>query len=328
MIEVSGISKEFKIQQRSQGRFAQVRDFFSPQYQIKEAVKDLSFRVDDGEIVAYIGPNGSGKSTTIKMLSGILTPTRGEIRVNGIIPYENRKKNAQQIGVVFCQRTQLWWDIPARESLNLMRYIYKTPDDVFRDNMGTFCEILDLGDFLDTPVRQLSLGQRMRVELCASLLHNPSILYLDEPTIGLDIVVKKRLRAFLGEINRQKKTTIMLTTHDISDIEHLCHRVIVIEKGTIKYSGSLDELKRMYGHRESLTVKLDNAALVPAQALAGLEITAREEDGFTVAYDSNIINAMEVISRISAHTRILDFKVLGMEIEDVIAGIYQQSGVK
>lgn len=327
MLEVNNLTKEFKVQLRSEGRFAAVKDFFSPQYQTKLAVNDISFQIDDGEIVAYIGPNGSGKSTTIKMLSGILTPTSGEVRVNGIIPYENRKKNAQQIGVVFGQRTQLWWDIPAKESLNLMRYIYKTPDKDFRENMETFCDILDLREFLDTPVRQLSLGQRMRVELCASLLHNPSILYLDEPTIGLDIVVKKKLRAFLKEINREKGTTILLTTHDISDIEHLCQRVIVIEKGSIKYSGSLDNLKHIYGNRESLTVKLENAVQLPTEVLPGLEITI-QEDGITVSYDSNIMNAMEVINRISEYARIIDFKVLGMEIEDVIANIYQQGEVK
>ena len=327
MLEVSNLTKEFKVQLRSEGRFAAAKDFFNPQYQTKLAVNDISFQIDDGEIVAYIGPNGSGKSTTIKMLSGILTPTSGEVRVNGIIPYENRKKNAQQIGVVFGQRTQLWWDIPAKESLNLMRYIYKTPDKDFRENMETFCDILDLREFLDTPVRQLSLGQRMRVELCASLLHNPSILYLDEPTIGLDIVVKKKLRAFLKEINREKGTTILLTTHDISDIEHLCQRVIVIEKGSVKYSGSLDNLKHIYGNRESLTVKLENAVQLPAEVLPGLEITT-QEDGITVSYDSNIMNAMEVINRISEYARIIDFKVLGMEIEDVIANIYQQGEVK
>ena len=327
MLEVSNLTKEFKVQLRSEGRFAAAKDFFSPHYRTKLAVDDISFQIDDGEIVAYIGPNGSGKSTTIKMLSGILTPTSGEVRVNGIIPYENRKKNAQQIGVVFGQRTQLWWDIPAKESLNLMRYIYKTPDKDFHENMEIFCDILDLREFLDTPVRQLSLGQRMRVELCASLLHNPSILYLDEPTIGLDIVVKKKLRAFLKEINREKGTTILLTTHDISDIEHLCQRVIVIEKGSVKYSGSLDNLKHIYGNRESLTVKLENAVQLPTEVLPGLEITT-QEDGITVSYDSNIMNAMEVINRISEYARIIDFKVLGMEIEDVIANIYQQGEVK
>lgn len=327
MLEVNNLTKEFKVQLRSEGRFAAAKDFFSPHYRTKLAVDDISFQIDDGEIVAYIGPNGSGKSTTIKMLSGILTPTSGIVRVNGIIPYENRKKNAQQIGVVFGQRTQLWWDIPAKESLNLMRYIYKTPDKDFRENMETFCDILDLREFLDTPVRQLSLGQRMRVELCASLLHNPSILYLDEPTIGLDIVVKKKLRAFLKEINREKGTTILLTTHDISDIEHLCQRVIVIEKGSIKYSGSLDNLKHIYGNRESLTVKLENAVQLPAEVLPGLEITT-QEDGITVSYDRNTMNAMEVINRISEYARIIDFKVLGMEIEDVIANIYQQGEVK
>ena len=327
MLEINNLTKEFKVQLRSEGRFAAVKDFFSPQYQTKLAVNDISFQIDDGEIVAYIGPNGSGKSTTIKMLSGILTPTSGEVRVNGIIPYENRKKNAQQIGVVFGQRTQLWWDIPAKESLNLMRYIYKTPEKDFRENMEAFCDILDLREFLDTPVRQLSLGQRMRVEICASLLHNPSILYLDEPTIGLDIVVKKKLRAFIKEINREKGTTILLTTHDISDIEHLCKRVIVIEKGSVKYSGSLDNLKHIYGNRESLTVKLENAVQLPAEILPGLEI-ATKEDEITVSYDSNTMNAMEVINRISEYARIIDFKVLGMEIEDVIANIYQQGEVK
>jgi ABC-2 type transport system ATP-binding protein len=327
MIAVENITKEFIIQKRSKGRFAVLRDLFNRQYETKIAVRNISFSVDEGEMVAYIGPNGSGKSTTIKMLSGILVPTAGNISVNGIVPYKNRKNNSKRIGVVFGQRTQLWWDIPVSESLNLLRYIYKIPDEVYNENINRFSEILDLKEFVNTPVRQLSLGQRMRADLCASLLHNPRVLYLDEPTIGLDIVVKQKIRAFIKDINEKRKTTIILTTHDISDIVHLCKRVIVIEKGAIKYDGLLEDLISRYGKNETIIVKLakktDPESLEKLHALGVTAVKINGED-LVITYDSSRINSMGIIQKLSGYAAVVDFKMAGVSIEDVIAHIYQE----
>ena len=243
IIEVKELSKVFKIKKREPGFVGALKGLFSNVYEEKKAVDNISFNIDEGEIVGYIGPNGAGKSTTIKILVGILTPTFGQVEVKGIIPYNNRQENARNIGVVFGQRTQLWWDIPVSETLDLLRHMYKVPLDVYKKNLELFTDILGIDKFIHTPVRQLSLGQRMRADICAALLHNPPIVYLDEPTIGLDVVVKENIRTFIKEINRQRKTTVLLTTHDVSDIEKLCSRVMVIDKGQIMYDGSLELLK-------------------------------------------------------------------------------------
>jgi ABC-2 type transport system ATP-binding protein len=250
IIEVKDLEKVFKLQKRQEGFSGILKGLFNPQYEEKPAVNKVSFEIPRGEIVGYIGPNGAGKSTTIKMLVGILVPTSGEVLVNGIVPYKNRINNSKNIGVVFGQRTQLWWDIPVTDSLNIMKYLYKIPEDRFKQNLRFLIEILDMGSFINTPVRQLSLGQRMRADLCAALLHNPPILFLDEPTIGLDVVIKERIRKFINEINQQYKTTVILTTHDISDIEKLCSRVIVINKGKNVFDGKLEELRNSYGYEE------------------------------------------------------------------------------
>ena len=242
-IEVKQLRKEFKAYSSRSGLKGAFRDLLTRNYKIVPAVNDISFTVKQGEMVAYIGENGAGKSTTIKMLTGILTPTSGEITVNGMNPHREREKFTRTIGVVFGQRSQLWWDIAVQESFRLLKKVYKVSDEHYNDHMEHVIETLDIGPLLDKPVRKLSLGQRMRCELAAALIHNPPLLFLDEPTIGLDVLVKLKIREFLKEINEKYNTTILLTTHDLGDIEALCDRVIMLDNGEIIYDGQLQSLK-------------------------------------------------------------------------------------
>mgnify|MGYP000954699062 FL=1 len=254
-IEVRDLRKTFKVQRNREGLAGAIRDLFRRQYVEVTAVKDISFTIPRGEICGYIGENGAGKSTTIKMLAGILVPTSGTVRVAGYVPWREREKFVRHIGVVFGQRSQLWWDIGVIESFHLLRKVYRVPIADFRKRLDELVERLQLGDLLHRPVRKLSLGQRMRCELVASLLHNPSILFLDEPTIGLDIVVKTEIREFLLQLNREHGTTILLTTHDLQDIEALCSRVIMLDDGRIIYDGGLDELKTRWSRGREIRLQ-------------------------------------------------------------------------
>lgn len=246
MIEVNHISKEFVSPKKYPGLKGAIKGLFSKEKVIKKAVDDISFQIQDGEIVGYIGSNGAGKSTTIKMMTGILTPTTGNCIVNGVDPNKKRKENAQNIGVVFGQRTQLWWDLPLSESFTILKEIYNVSEEEYKKQMEFFNEVLELSEFFDRPVRNLSLGQRMRADLGAALLHNPKVLYLDEPTIGLDVLVKDNIRKAIKEINEKYHTTVILTTHDIGDIEELCDRIIIIDEGKKIYDGGIEELKASY----------------------------------------------------------------------------------
>lgn len=250
-IEVHNLRKAFQVQQNRTGLKGSFQDLFKRSYKEVVAVNDIDFTIPKGEICGYIGENGAGKSTTIKMLTGILVPTSGEILVNGMVPYKDREKFVRNIGVVFGQRSQLWWDLGVIESFNLLRKVYRVPAEEFKKRLDELVERLDLADILNRPVRKLSLGQRMRCELAASLLHNPSIVFLDEPTIGLDIVVKSEIRDFLKELNQKYETTILLTTHDLQDIEALCSRVIMLDDGQIIYDGGLQQLKDKWGGLET-----------------------------------------------------------------------------
>lgn len=243
MIELEHIEKTYKVARRSGGFAEAVKALFSREYEYIHALNDVSFRVDDGEIVGYIGPNGAGKSSTIKVMSGILTPDSGICRINGIVPWENRKRHAKQIGVVFGQRSQLWWDVPVIDSFELIRDIYEIEPEQYKANLDELTELFDIAGIIRTPARQLSLGQRISCEIAASLLHSPRVLFLDEPTIGLDAVSKLAVRGFMKKLNRERKTTIILTTHDMQDIEAMAERVILIGKGRILYNGSFDKLK-------------------------------------------------------------------------------------
>src|SRR5438093_1139928 len=239
IISAANLVKTFRSPKRHEGRFGSVRTLVTREYSLTTAVADVSLSIDAGELVGYLGPNGAGKSTTIKMLTGILVPTSGSLLVAGRVPWLQRVENSQSIGVVFGQRSQLWWDLPLVESFDLVARMYRVPDARYKSNLARFREILGLDEFLSTPVRQLSLGQRMRGDLTAALLHDPKIVYLDEPTVGLDVFAKERIRTFVEAINRERGTTIMLTTHDLADVERLCRRIILIDHGRVLFDGSV-----------------------------------------------------------------------------------------
>ncbi len=252
MIQVECVSKSFRVTRRDAGWKEAVKSLWHREYEIVQALNQISFVIPDGEMVGYIGPNGAGKSSTIKILSGILTPEEGTVIINGRIPWKQRKEHVREIGVVFGQRTQLWWDVPIIDSFCLLKDIYSIPEALFQSNMEELIELLNLSQIVRTPARQLSLGQRMRCEIAASLLHSPKILFLDEPTIGLDAVSKLAVREFILKLNETKKTTVILTTHDMQDIEALAKRIILIGKGKILSDGSLSELKQQFPNEEGL----------------------------------------------------------------------------
>lgn len=321
LIEVNHLSKEFQIAKRQAGVRGALRSLFYREYTTKLAVQDVSFAINSGEIVGYIGPNGAGKSTTIKMLTGILVPASGDIRVNGIIPFKERQKNARQIGVVFGQRTQLWWDLPAIESFELLKQVFQIPDEQYRKNMVRFSDILGLEEFLQTPVRQLSLGQRMRADIAASLLHDPLILFLDEPTIGLDVVAKERMRSFIREINRERGVTVILTTHDMSDIEKLCQRMILIDHGQVMYDGEIAKIKERFGKERVLIIDLEEQT--PEFSIEGAEVIKAEGNRKWLQFNRDVMSASQLISRISESWEIKDLTIQDPEIEVMIRNIYE-----
>jgi len=271
--------------------------------------------------VGYIGPNGAGKSTTIKMLTGILVPTSGQVVVDGRVPHRQRKEHVRRIGVVFGQRTNLWWDLPTIESFDLLRHVYRIPADRYRANLDLFCELLDLEGFLNTPVRTLSLGQRMRADLAAALLHEPHILFLDEPTIGLDVVAKQRIRAFIRRLNRERGTTIILTTHDLGDVEKLCDRVLMIDHGRLIYDGDLEFLRRRFGYSRVLRVEL--AEDYEEVGLPGADLRYRDGRRVFYRFDTNAVSASQLIQRLTERYRVADIAVREAEIEEIVGRIYQ-----
>ncbi|HYF80565.1 MAG TPA: ATP-binding cassette domain-containing protein [Symbiobacteriaceae bacterium] len=324
IIEVKGLRKEFQIAKRKEGAFGAIRSLFSREYTTKLAVNNVSFSIQPGELVGYIGPNGAGKSTTIKMLTGILVPSGGEVRVRGLVPYEKRVENARQIGVVFGQRTQLWWDLPTIESFELLQHIYKVPAEKYARNMARFKELLGLDEFIQTPVRQLSLGQRMRADLAAALLHDPEILYLDEPTIGLDVVAKEKIREFIKEINRERSVTVILTTHDMQDIEKICERMVLIDKGTVIYDGPVAQIKERFGKQRTLVVDLEPNGFGDDLAVEGAETVKREGNRFWLRFSRDEVSASQLIARVSERFSIRDLTVEEPEIEGIISRIYQE----
>ncbi|MCC3648215.1 ATP-binding cassette domain-containing protein [Cytobacillus oceanisediminis] len=322
IIEVEHLMKDFMIAKRETGFLGAVKSLVKREHIKKEAVKDISFSINEGEMVGYIGPNGAGKSTTIKMLTGILVPTSGSVKVNGIIPYENRQENAKNIGVVFGQRTQLWWDLPTIESFELLKEIYQVPDKRYKENMGTFTEILGLDEFLNTPVRQLSLGQRMRADIAASLLHDPPILFLDEPTIGLDVVAKEKMRTFIKEINKERSITVILTTHDMEDIEKLCERMILIDHGQKVYDGEIAVVKERFGKTRTLIVDLEESSR--SLKLRGGEVFKEEASRFWIRFNRDEVSASGLIAQITETHNIKDLTVEEPAIESIISRIYQE----
>jgi ABC-2 type transport system ATP-binding protein len=297
------------------------------------AVKDLSFSIETGEFVGFLGPNGAGKSTTIKMMTGILTPTSGTVRVCDLSPSRDRVALARRIGVVFGQRTQLWWDLPLYESYNILRAMYRIDEREFRARMALLQELLDLSPFLSTPVRQLSLGQRMRAELAGALLHQPSVLFLDEPTIGLDVNAKHAIRQFLRDLNRDHGTTIILTTHDMADVEELCERIVLIHQGGLVYDGSLLGLHERYGVQSAIFVEYEVAPMVTKTELSkwrqdGIELTVQEGEHTCIAeFDRRVHSAAQVLDRLRAFGEMRDFSVQEPKLESVIQTIYSAQSV-
>lgn len=320
-IEVNNISKTFKVQKRSSGLKNAIKAFFKREYKYVNAVQNVSFKVKKGEIVGYIGPNGAGKSTTIKMLSGILTPTSGKIKVDGFIPYEQREKYVRNIGVVFGQRSQLWWDIPAMDSFELLKDIYDIPDEVYEENKNSLIRKLNLEEIVNVPVRQLSLGQRMRCEIAASLLHSPKILFLDEPTIGLDATSKKIVRDFIKKLNNEKKITVILTTHDMSDIEALAKRIILIGKGKVLYDGSLKKLKNLYDNNKYITISTKDKIDIKHKGIINKE---NFHDGYKFIIDSKIINISDFLSKVSKSAEIDDVEIENENIDNIIVKLYEE----
>lgn len=322
VISVSGLHKQFRVRKRHSGRLSTLRALLMPRFDVVNAVDHISFSIDAGELVGYLGPNGAGKSTTIKMLAGLLVPTGGELQVNGRIPWKQRRAHVAQIGAVFGQRTTLWWDLPVIESLDLLQHIYKIPAQQYRRNLAEFTDMLELKSFLHTPVRSLSLGQRMRADICASLMHDPSILFLDEPTIGLDVVAKDRIRQFIRRINRERNTTMILTTHDLQDVEKLCERVMIIDRGRLLFDGRLSDLRHRFGGKRQLMVDF----VEPYGDVAVEGATIVERDGLRVTYqfERNGVTASALIGRISARFRIRDLEVRDIEIEETVRRIYEQ----
>lgn len=334
MIEVSGLTKSFKSFKKEKGIKGTLKSLVSREYTSIDAVKDISFNIKRGEIIGYIGANGAGKSTTIKMMTGILTPTEGYVKVDGRIPYEERTENARHIGVVFGQKTQLWWDLPLGETYSILKEIYEVPDDFYEEQMKYFDQVFELSTFMDKTVRTLSLGQRMRADLAASMLHNPKVLFLDEPTIGLDVVVKERIRKAIKDMNEKYGTTIVLTTHDMSDIEELCHRIIIIDKGTLLYDGGIDKIRKDYGFERKITFDLryDNEDEVKeslSSIYQNIDNSTHENLRFIVQdnqaiinFNRNEISISSIMNFVLHNFNVLDFSVHDMDIEAIVKQIY------
>lgn len=321
MIEMKGISKSFRVSKRKGGVGSAFKSFFRRDYEVVNALEDISFTINEGEMVGYIGPNGAGKSTTIKIMSGILHPDNGECYVNGKIPWKDRINYVRDIGVVFGQRSQLWWDVPVEDSFQLLKDIYKIPDKSFKNNMNMISDLLDIEDIIKVPTRQLSLGQRMRCEIAASLLHSPKILFLDEPTIGLDAVSKIAVRDFIKTINRENKTTIILTTHDTQDIDALTKRIILIGKGKVLLDGELEDLKQKFNQNRKITLDYNGDI---NELTKGLAFVEKYSGHAVVSVDTKIISISSAMSYLAEKVELNDFSVNSATVDDVVVGLYKE----
>ncbi len=331
MITVDKLRKEFKKTVKEPGLKGSVKSLFKPKSKKVIAVRDISFEVPKGEILGFIGPNGAGKSTVIKMLTGILTPTSGSCTINGKNPTQNRKNYVKEIGVVFGQRTQLWWDLPLRETYGVLKEIYEVPDDSYKKRMAFLNEVLELDDFISSPVRTLSLGQRMRADIAASLLHSPKVLFLDEPTIGLDVVVKDNIRKAIEHINHHEKTTVILTTHDLADIEQLSKRIVMIDKGSKVFDGTISDLKSKYGQIREMYFETGSKNAVEVLGYAkhfnlGDDDLSVETEGnaVKVRFNSSAVPVSDMLSYTLGKINISDISVKDADIEEIIRKLYEQ----
>ena len=321
-IEVKEVSKSFKVNKRSAGIPGMIANMFVPKFENKKAVDGISFDIESGEMVGFIGPNGVGKSTTIKMLSGILCPDSGSISVNSYVPYRQRKEYVAGIGVVFGQKSQLQWDLPVIDSFELLKAIYRIPEELYKKNLERFTDMLDMGGFIRQPVRQLSLGQRMRSDIVAALLHSPKIVFFDEPTIGVDVIGKETIRSFIRELNEKDKITMIFTTHDMQDIEQTCKRILIIDKGSLLYDGSLQEIRNKYGSTRQLIAEFnEDTEVTPIENVLIGEAKDRKRS-FT--FDNNVVDVNALMHEILGKYSIRDITVTEPEIETIIRKIYNK----
>lgn len=316
IIEAVNLSKSYTV---VKNKNQHLKSLFIPQKEIVQAVNSINLNIKKGDSVGFIGPNGAGKSTTIKMLTGILKPTSGSLLVNRLSPIKHRKEYVKQIGVVFGNRSQLWWDLPARDSFELFKEIYKIPTWIYKENMQLFSDILDLSSFVHKPVRQMSLGQRMRCEIAVAFLHNPQIVFLDEPTIGLDIVAREKIRNFISYLNKEKGVTMLVTSHDMADIVNVCKNLIVIDNGNIVYQGAMDKVADIHGRRRFIDVELSQEVVIPDEKIQMISDNGKKK---SFVIDLEEISIDDVMSRLSHVARIEDIKISSTPIEDIIKEIY------
>jgi ABC-2 type transport system ATP-binding protein len=321
MIEFQNINKTYSVAKRQAGLGNAMKALFSREYELVRALKDVSFTIQDGEMVGYIGPNGAGKSTTIKIMCGVLTPNSGKCVINGRTPWKQRVAHVREIGVVFGQRSQLWWDVPVIDSFELVRDMYKVDEKLYKNNLDELSELLDLSELLKTPARNLSLGQRMRCEIAASLLHNPKILFLDEPTIGLDAVSKIAVRQFIKKLNAEHGTTVILTTHDMQDIEALTERILLIGKGRILLDGNLDDFKKHVSESKTLVIKYRGKA---PEICVGMTLAEAKEGHLVIVLDPSVLQVSDAIAYIAAQTELIDISVSGITTEEMVATLYKE----
>lgn len=325
-IEVKNVSKTFKVSRRRAGAIGAVANVFAPKFEKKEAVKNVSFNIEKGEAVGFIGPNGAGKSTTVKMLSGILYPNSGEIKVGGYVPYKQRKSYVGKIGVVFGQKSQLQWDLPVIDSFELLKAIYSIPDDTYKKNLDRFTEMLDMGGFIGQPVRQLSLGQRMRADIVAAMLHSPEIVFFDEPTIGVDVVGKETIRGFIRQLNQRDNVTMIFTTHDMRDIEKTCRRLIIINEGEKIYDGALSRLREIYGTSRCLDVAFSEQVNLPDFENVTVENLENNKKRFI--FENKKVQINELMNRILSRYNVRDINISEPDIEAIIQKIYTEKGAE
>lgn len=327
IIEIKNITKEFKVLNRREGLKGSLKDLFSRDYKIVRAVDNISMNIEQGEIVGYLGPNGAGKSTTIKMMTGILEPTSGKILVNGSVPYKDRTKNAQEIGVVFGQRSQLWWALPLIESFKILKDIYGVSDENYNDMLTLYKSLVDIEPLLHKPVRQMSLGQRTLSDILAAFLHNPKIVFLDEPTIGLDVSMKAKIRTLIHALNKEKNTTVILTTHDMGDVDALCERIVIIDKGKMLYDNDIEHLKGFFGSYRTLKVRIDGDLKQHTEQirheLPEFDVSA-DDEWISVLVDEEKAKVMEVLNQLQKLHNIRDMKLEEISTEEVIKKIYEE----